>query len=320
MDHEAFRSWLAQVDVLTSEQRSKLGEVLAEPAPQAAVVAAIEESPRNLRQCPHCQCERSVSRGTSNGLRRFCCTACGKTFNALTGTPLARLRKKDRWLEFGEALSEGDTVKESAERCGVAASTAFRWRHRFLGAAKSEKKPLAGIVEIDETFVLASKKGERKLGRKPRRRGGKAQKRGVSDEQTPVLVAVDRSGTTLTAVLDAVTAKAIHAVLEPVLAKDALLVSDANNVYPPCAKALGVSHEAINLSRGERTRGDLHIQTVNSRHERLKTFLRPRRGIATKYLGSYLNWFQQIGLSKAYSPRECLNAAIGNGLRMTAHG
>jgi len=32
----------------------------------------------------------------------------------------------------------------------------------------------------------------------------------------------------------------------------------------------------------------LHIQTVNSRHERLKTFLRRHRGVATKYLDSYL--------------------------------
>ena len=35
---------------------------------------------------------------------------------------------------------------------------------------------------------------------------------------------------------------------------------------------------------GERVRGDLHVQTVNSRHSRLKDFLRPRRGIATRYL------------------------------------
>ena len=315
MDHEAFRSWLAQVDILTVEQRSALNAVLAGQAPRASVTAAIQESPGNPRQCPHCRCETSVSRGKAYGLRRFRCTDCGKTFNALTGTPLARLRKKELWLNFGEAMSEGDTVKESAARCGVAPSTAFRWRHRFLGAAKTETKPLAGIVEVDEAFVLSSKKGERKLDRKPRRRGGKAKKRGLSHEQIPVLVAVDRSGATLSAVLSAVTAQTIQAVLEPAMAKDALLVSDGNNVYPRCARALGISHEPLNLSAGERTRGELHIQTVNSRHERLKTFLRQRRGIATKYLGNYLNWFHQIGLSQTFSPRACLNAAIGSNPR-----
>ena len=37
------------------------------------------------------------------------------------------------------------------------------------------------------------------------------------------------------------------------------------------------SSEALNQTAGERVRGDLHIQTVNSRHERLKDFLRRHR-------------------------------------------
>ena len=315
MDHEMFRSWLAQVDTLTDEQRLALTAVLSGPPPLAAVTAVIEASPSNDRQCPHCGCERASNRGRADGLRRFRCADCGKSFNALTGTPLARLRKKELWLGFAGALSEGDTVAQSAARCDVAASTAFRWRHRFLRAAENRIPLLGGIVEIDETYVLSSCKGERKLDRKARRRGGKAAKRGLSQEQTPILVAVDRSGATLSAVLPQVTAKAIQAVLEPALDPKAMMVTDGNNVYPSCARAMGLSHEALNLSAGERTRGELHIQTVNSRHERLKGFLRPRRGIATKYLGNYLNWFHQIGMSQTLPPRGCLNAAIGINLR-----
>src|SRR5664279_6447425 len=108
-------------------------------------------------------------------------------------------------------------VKTSAERCGVAGSTAFRWRHRFLRAVSGGVVKLRGIVEADETFVLASRKGERNLDRKPRKRGGKASKRGLSDELVPVLVAVDRSGSTVSAVLPSVCAAAIEAVLRPVL-------------------------------------------------------------------------------------------------------
>jgi len=47
---------------------------------------------------------------------------------------------------------------------------------------------------------------------------------------------------------------------------------------------MGISHESLSQTAGERVRGELHIQTVNSRPERLKTFLRRHRGIATKYL------------------------------------
>jgi hypothetical protein len=74
---------------------------------------------------------------------------------------------------------------------------------------------------------------------------------------------------------------------------------------------LGVSHEALNQSSGERVRGDLHIQTVNSRHERLKDFLRRHRGVATKYLDSYLRWFHLSVLPRTPSPRAVIAAAAG---------
>ena len=113
----------------------------------------------------------------------------------------------------------------------------------------------------------------------------------------PILVAADRSGTTLSAALPEVSAKAIQAVLEPAIDKDALLVTDGAAAYPRCAADIGISHEALNQSAGERVRGDLHIQTVNNRHQRLKSFLAPFRGIATKYLPNYLRWFLCIGLA-----------------------
>ena len=244
------------------------------------------------------------------GLRRYRCKGCGRIFNALTGTPLSGLHHKERWLSFGASLAKGETVKASAARCDVAVSTAFRWRHRFLAAARSDLEVLKGIVEADETYVLESRKGARGLGRKARRRGGKAKKRGLSREQVPVLMAADRSGTTVSAVLPRVDAAALTAALDPVVAKDALLVSDSGASYPPCAAALGVSHEALNRSMGERVRGDLHVQTVNSRHSRLKDFLRPRRGIATRYLDNYLSWFHLVDLAPCANDRACLAAAI----------
>ena len=140
------------------------------------------------RRCPHCGAGGAVSRGKARGLRRFWCKDCGKTFGALTGTALSGLHHKERWLAFGASLGAGETIKESAERCGIAPSTAHRWRHRFLAAVRQAPDRLAGIVEADETFVLESREGEWKLDRKPRRRGGKARKRGLSREQVPIVV------------------------------------------------------------------------------------------------------------------------------------
>ncbi len=94
---------------------------------------------------------------------------------------------------------------------------------------------LAGIVEVDETFILESRKGEWKLDHKPR-----------------------RAGETLSHTLPAINADSVKEGLEPVVAPDALLVSDANRCYPPVAAALDIPHESINASASQRVRGAAH--------------------------------------------------------------
>ena len=78
-----------------------------------------------------------ISWGRSHGLLRFRCKSCGRTFNALTKTPMARLRKKDRWLDHARAMIEGRSLAKTAKLCGVHPTTAFRWRHRFLRAPRA---------------------------------------------------------------------------------------------------------------------------------------------------------------------------------------
>ena len=133
--------------------------------------------------------------------------------------------------------------------------------------------------------------------------------RGLSREQVPILVATVRGGATVGAVLQAVTADAWRDALEPAIERDILLVSDAHLSYRPCATALGGRHEALNATARERMRDTLHIQMVNSRHGQLKGFLRDFRGIATKYLDSYLRWFYRIGLVATPCPRTRLVTA-----------
>ncbi len=127
----------------------------------------------------------------------------------------------------------------------------------------------------------------------------------------PILVAADRSGTTFTAVLPETTAAAITARLEAAIEPDALLVTDGAPFFPPCARSLGLTHQPLDHKAGERRRGERHLNTVNSRHERLKTFLRGRRGVATKYLDSYLAWYHLAILPKLPTPRSVLASVAG---------
>ena len=165
MDGKGFQVWLSAARGLTRAQRREALAVLSGRSEGEASKAAIELGVDEARRCPHCASEGAVSRGMARGLRRYQCKGCGRTFNALTGTPLSGLHHKERWLSFGASLAKGETVKASAARCDVAVSTAFRWRHRFLAAARSDSEVLKGIVEADETYVLESRKGARGLER-----------------------------------------------------------------------------------------------------------------------------------------------------------
>ena len=267
----------------------------AESAGQAATdcasIADIEARFAAAPRCPHCASTTPGKWGSANGLKRYRCKACGVTFNALTGTPLAHLHKRHLWGDHAQALVDGLSLRKVAARVRVDLTTAFRWRHRFLKVPKALKpKVLSGTVEADEAYFLRSEKGSRKLQRPARKRGGKAAKRGLSDEQVPVLIARDRNHATTDQVLTDRSARSIAAVLEPVVAKSAVLVTDGAQAYSAFARSASILHVGLNLSAGERTWGVYHIQNVNNYTSRLKTWMRRFNGVATKYLDSYLGW------------------------------
>jgi len=251
------------------------------------IEARFAEKPR----CPHCKGFEVKKWGTANRLKRYRCKACKATFNALSGTALAHLHKRNLWSGHAQALAEGVSLRKAAARLNIHLETAFRWRHRFLKAPKALKpKALEGTVEADETYFLYSEKGSRKLKRPARKRGGKASKRGLSSEQVPVLIARDRTKATVDGILPDRSMVSISAVLSPLIAKTAVLVCDAAAAYCAFAAQENLAHVTINLSAGERVKGVYHIQNVNNYDSRLKGWMRRFNGVATKYLDSYLGW------------------------------
>ena len=143
MKSKEFKELLEQVSRLSSKQRTSLRQALeASLQDKPEAVREIEARMGNDPVCPHCGSHRIGKWGSAKGLRRFRCHVCGRTFNALTGTPLAHLRKKERWDQFAACLQESKTVRGSAEECGVHRNTTFRWRHRFLAWISVNKPPV----------------------------------------------------------------------------------------------------------------------------------------------------------------------------------
>lgn len=320
MRQREWKKLTAMVEKLTFSQRQLLKEALAAEDAAAASVEVIEVQSKPIC-CPHCGNHRMVRNGSANGLQRYKCRSCRRTFNALTRTPLARLRQKAKWLAQAEVLRDGRTITQAAQHLRVARSTAFRWRHRFLELPKTvQAQALMGIAEADETFFLHSCKGQRHLGRKPRRRGGTAAKRGLSKEQVPVLVARDRSGATANIILAADGKANLVAALKPLLPSDTILCTDGSSVLAAAVKEIGITHRPVNVSAGRRViAGVYHIQNVNAYDSRLKNWIRRFHGVATTYLDSYLGWFRTLDRSThtGLPPASLLGLAIGCGAALT---
>ena len=92
---------------LTHHQRQQLASCLQALMDRSQGSAIIEAHASDGRVCPHCASSRLVKNGSANGLQRFKCGQCKRTFNALTGTPLARLHLRDKWMGQAQALGEG---------------------------------------------------------------------------------------------------------------------------------------------------------------------------------------------------------------------
>ena len=108
---------LAEADDPIERRDDEIGET-AQPDEMAGVAVApiVEEKPEPelLSKvgrdriaglgCPHCGDFAIGTWGRANGMPRYRCKACRKTFTPLTGTPLSGLHYKDRWNRSGASL------------------------------------------------------------------------------------------------------------------------------------------------------------------------------------------------------------------------
>ncbi|MGB7421448.1 IS1595 family transposase [Comamonas flocculans] len=299
---------------LTHPQRQQLAAALGLLSARSQVSGVIEASAGEHPGCPHCHSTAVVKNGSANALQRFKCRQCKRTFNALSGTPLARLHLRDKWMAHAAALDEGLPLAQVARRLGIAQSTAFRWRHRFLACPKGvQARQLRGIAEADESYFRISCKGQRGLLRKARARGDKALAGARSWEYTPVLMARDRAGATANVILDSHKAASVQAALAPILPPDTVLCTDGSVTLASAARALGVEHQGVNVSGGIRVRGPWHVQNVNAFVSRLRGWMRRFKGVATKYLDSYLGWFRMLDRFAPTGPQPAALLALAIG-------
>ena len=200
-------------------------------------------------------------------------------------------------------MVEGYTLPKIADKLQIHISTVFYWRHKILYALGSQGfNQLQGIVESDKTFFRESLKGQRQINhRKPKKRGEKDGKRGISNLKIAVVVAQDRNGNIIArkAGTGRVRAEEIDNMIGGYIHPSALLRTDTATNYKKFARIKGLQHETVNERLKQHVKkGIYHIQHVNNFHNRLKGWMDRFKGVGTLYLDNYLYWFRWLELGK----------------------
>lgn len=251
--------------------------------PKRAIDEIQEQKHKDGLVCPHCNNHSVVRFGkyvvkTRTGIvkrQRYRCKSCRQTFNDLTNTPLQRTRRPHLWVRFIECMIEGFSLRKCAEilHDEVMHVTLFYWRHKILAALKQiPTEAFQGIVEMDETYFLFSEKGKRNISeRKPRKRGGKAKYRGISNEQVCVLVARDRQKKTYSGVLGRgrIRTSKLDEAIGGYLSNSNVLCTDSWRAFSSYANSKSLAHYRFKSDGKQRVKGVYHIQNVNSYHSRL---------------------------------------------------
>lgn len=271
--------------------------------------------------CPKCGCSSNIVRnGKYNGKQRYLCKNCHSTFMWTQNTILHRTHKSiETWQAYLDCMARGLSIRQSAEICNISIPTAFYWRHKLLDAMHSKLNnngiKLSGIIESDETYFRVSYKGQRKgIPRESRKRGGQANKRGLSNEQACVVCGLDRQGNVRSKVsnLGKISAKDLTRVYTHKVKNGAIFCTDSEKSYRKFAKENGF--RLIQLERGKYKQGIYHINHINSYHSHLKSFVAHFKGVATKYLDNYLVWNQlkNKNMSKSFNEIASQNVQIRN--------
>lgn len=259
-----------------------------------------EESEGMLQQetatcCRECNSTKIINWGFYRNMKRHKCKDCGHTFTKQTGTVFDGIKKINEFVDYGETMFNGQylSLTYMSNKYGICRSTSFDWRHKYLSsiAATKEETKFTKNVEMDDVWVSFNEKG-RRLKNDSRKRAG-LQMRGDNDKQVKVLFTVERGGNSnLTVVRSGrLTEKDIVRAVGGSFAKGAVLISDKHASIAAFAKETQLEHKSFTAN--EHCEGkEVHVQTINSMASRFKDKINIRmRGVATKYLQNYANWF-----------------------------
>ena len=292
------------IEKLTEEERAVLNILIGNKNKSESSVETLLSGLRfsEKRVCPFCGGTHVVKNGKrADGTQKYICRECGRNPLATSNSLLCGTHKDlTTWLKFIECELNDESLKQTAEKCGIHLNTALEWRHKLHEAVSNSKKEeqLSGVIEMDETYPTVSYKGnhsknkEFTMPREAHKRGSQISKRGLSNELLCIPCAVDETGNVIGRSIKcgAVSYAGLNALYsKDIITENSTIVTDSCKAY--ILLASDCKSKLIQIAAGEHTNGEYNIQRVNSFHTSFMTLINYKhRGVSSKHVNGYLAW------------------------------
>lgn len=255
---------------------------------------------KNVCSCPKCKSSRYIKYGFNKGHRqKYKCKDCGFIFLSTTNTIFSRSKLTyNDWMNFIACEINGSTLSQEAVSISKSVTTCFYMRHKLYRAIKDivESQILSEEIKFDCTYHKINLKGT-KSNKMPRlsKKRGKSDKhnsiKGISKHKVCIFTCIDSHDNIYASI--AGNGSETFEMLKPyktLFKRNATFICDSKPSNILLVKeAKGKS--SLIPSKKHLNKDGNHINDINQIHSELKSLNRKYKGISTRHLPDYLNWY-----------------------------
>lgn len=250
--------------------------------------------------CEKCGCKLYKNGKTKNGIQKYICSGCKATLSETTNTIICHSKLSfEVWKNIIDNLLNGFSIRRIAEENNISNYTSFRLRHKILYALKQfvENIKLSGNIQSDEKYFSINLKGTKKenMPRYSKKRTSKGNGiKGISHHKVCVVSSIDENDNLLLKVagLGRCTTDMLKETLGQKLDNAKSINADSASAYQDFCEENYLTLNAI--PSGFHSDGIFNISEINGVHSQLETWLCKFKGVSTRHLQEYLDWFTYI--------------------------
>lgn len=260
------------------------------------IVSAFKE--KNNR-CEKCYGKLNKNGKTKTGIQKYICSSCGATYSETTNTVIYHSKLPfSVWANIIDNLVDGFSIRRIAEQNHISLKTSFDIRHKILISLNEFIKniELEGNIQADEKYFSINLKGTKpkNMPRFSKKRSKGSNLAGISHHKICVVSAIDENNNVFLKIagLGKCNKDMLDKTLKFKIKKVNSMNTDSASVYQSfCTENFIALHQ---VPAGQHSRYQININSINGVHSQLTTWLSKFRGVSTRHLQEYLNWFNYI--------------------------